>query len=226
MRLLLGALGFRATHDSGRSFSREMPFCSGPRQLDQSAARPVGVVVAASVKSSRGMRRFMGKVLSSGGQSDFVCFMAGRFARLATCGLAIAFAIPQAAKMLISSQAVALSSRSAAAFPVAPLALPRGTTTRLESSAPRAPRLHPARHRVIRSQCVTSIVSGCGRPPGDTRRLQGNGAESFGAAPGCTLLPRSTIISSARPRTPPSRRMNVQPHGHGCGSTRTKSPVR
>src|SRR5262245_37451805 len=52
MRLLLGALGL-GDQASGRSRSRAMPFCSGPRQYDQLPAPASGVQARNTSNSDR-----------------------------------------------------------------------------------------------------------------------------------------------------------------------------
>ena len=43
---------------------------------------------------------------------------------------------------------------------------------------------------------------------------------------GNTLIPRTTTMSSDRPRTPPSKRTKVRPHSQGSGLSLTRSPDR
>src|SRR5262249_35696412 len=147
MRLLLGAFG-SGDHSAGRSFSRETPFCSGPRQKDQSAARTLGTKAATA--NNRGtMRRFMGGALGLGPLSVF--------------GLLYGRAI--------SSPSAAPSSRSAASLPMAPAARQRERAIRRESPGPRAPPYPAARRRAPRSRCATSAAFRSGPLPGDTRPL-------------------------------------------------------
>ena len=153
----------------------------------------------------------MGGLLASGGQSDIVRFMAGAFPRLAA-------ARTDSRSFLHADRCAFISKRGSAPGGTTRTSARNSNSSRIvRSTARHDPR---RRRRAVRFRCATSasaLVRSTSRRYSTT---SGKRCRIACSAPGWTLLPRSTIMSSARPRMPPSSRGKTQPHGHGCGSTR------